>query len=193
MLAVFGPEVVEAQQRLAIFDHFGNGLVVFHPVGLDEEIEGGFCVRPSLGLPIVVQMTLGFGLHRFWHGLEDIAGFMHPAALLAGGAKDLAQCGPEPQGAIADGQSRSHAQSPVLEIQQQLAPTLGAFAIAVSKAEHLLLIPFISADQHQHALLFLGHAWLEINPVGSDVDDPPGAEIPPLPALVVIPPLGCQP
>jgi hypothetical protein len=53
--------------------------------------------------------------------------------------------------------------------------------------------PFVRADQHQNALLFLGHVRLEVDAVRPDVDDAPGAEIAALPALILVPPCRLEP
>lgn len=51
--------------------------------------------------------------------------------------------------------------SAALEIEQHLAPALRALMVAVGEAQNHLAAPFVSADQHQKAPFFLGHARLE--------------------------------
>ena len=49
-------------------------------------------------------MRLGLGLHRFWHGVQEVGSLVDPAALNPGHAVNLVQRGPEPHGAVADSQ-----------------------------------------------------------------------------------------
>ena len=142
-----GPEVKKAEQNLAVLDQLGDGLVVFHAVGLDEEVEGDTGLGLGVGLPDVVQVPFGLGLHGFRHRVQNIAGLLHPASLLAGAAEDLTQRRPEAQGTIAGGQFRGAGEAAALEVDQQLAPALRALALPVGKAEHLLAAPFVGADQ----------------------------------------------
>ena len=82
VLPVFCRKFIERQKRVAVLNQLGNGLLVFHAVGFDEEIEGcvGFGFR--FRLPDIVQMALGFGLHRLGHRVQHVAGLVEPAPLL---------------------------------------------------------------------------------------------------------------
>jgi hypothetical protein len=102
--------------------------------------------------------------------------------LLAGAAEHLAQRRPEPECSVSDGQFRGAGEATALQIEQQLAPALRAFAVAVGKAQNLLAAPFVGPDHDQNALRFLGHARLEVDTIGPDVDNAPGPEIAALPA-----------
>ena len=82
LLPVFGREVIERQQHLAVFDLLGNGLLVFHAVDFNEETEGGIRCGLRFSLPNIMKMTLGFGLHRLWHRVQHVAGLVEPAPLL---------------------------------------------------------------------------------------------------------------
>ena len=88
VLSVLGREVVEGQEDITVFCQPSNGLVVFHAVGSRVSIHARLC------LPNVVQMALCFGLNRFWHRVQHIAGFVEPTALFLRGAINLAQCIP---------------------------------------------------------------------------------------------------
>ena len=48
---MFRGVVVEAQECVPVFDQFGDRLVPFHAVGLDEKIEGDIGVGLRVGLP----------------------------------------------------------------------------------------------------------------------------------------------
>ena len=137
-------------------------------------------------------MALGPRLNGFGHGVQDIAGLVHPAALLASCAKHLAQGIPETECAVADGQAGGLAQAAALEVQKQFAPALAAFAVAVHKAQDILVAPLVGADNHQNALLVGIHARLEINPVGPEIHIAFRRQVTPAPALVFGPPFGLE-
>ncbi len=65
-------------------------------VGFHEEIEGGPGFGLRFRLPDIMQVALGFGLHRFGHGVENVSGLVNPTALFPGAAEDFAQRRPEP-------------------------------------------------------------------------------------------------
>lgn len=102
VLPMFGREVIECQEHVAVFGQFGDGLVVFHAICHDEVIECKRGIHPRFSLPDVVQIALCLGLNRLRHRVQHIARFMEPAALLFRRAKDVAQSTPEARGTIAD-------------------------------------------------------------------------------------------
>jgi hypothetical protein len=46
---MFGREVVEGEQLVAVFHQLADGLLVFDALGFDEEIEGRVGLLPLLG------------------------------------------------------------------------------------------------------------------------------------------------
>jgi hypothetical protein len=62
---MLGREVVEGEQRLAVLDQAGDGLVVFRLVLGQKAIERGLGVGPALGLVDGVEVGLGFLVSRF--------------------------------------------------------------------------------------------------------------------------------
>ena len=54
--------------------------------------------------------------------------------------------------AVTHGQLGRGFQPPALQVQEQFAPALGAFAKATGQAQNILVAPFVSADNHQHTL-----------------------------------------
>ena len=147
VLPVFGREVVEGEQIGSVFGQAFDCPVVFHSVSLDEEIEGGVGLSFGLGHPDVFQMRLGLGLDRLGHGVQNICGLVDPAPLDPGLAVNLVQGGPEPHGTITNGKLRRSFQAPAFQIEEQLAPTLGALAKAVDQAQHILVAPFVCYRQ----------------------------------------------
>src|SRR3954451_14507796 len=93
---------------------------------------------------------------------------MHRAALVSGRRRDFFERLPEAERAVASGEFGGDDQATRLEIDEQLAPALGAFADADLEAEQLLLALRRRADQHQHALGLRLHARLQIDAVRPD-------------------------
>ena len=91
----------------------------------------------------VFQMRLGLGLDRLGHSVQNVGGLVNPATLNAGLAINLVQRGPEPHGAVTHSQLGCGLQTPAFQVQQQLAPALGALAKAVEQAQHILVAPFV--------------------------------------------------
>ena len=141
----------------------------------------------------VFQMRLGLGLHRFWQSVQHICRLVDPAALHPGLAVNLMQRGPEPHGTIADSQLGCGFQPPAFEVQEQLAPALGAFAKAVDQAQNIFVAPLIRPDNHQHTLAILVHAGAEVDAVGPEIHIAPCRQIPFGPAFIILPPVGLQP
>ena len=49
----------------------------------DEEVEGDVCFDLCLGLPDVVQMAFGPGLHGFRHRVQHVHGLVDPDGMVA--------------------------------------------------------------------------------------------------------------
>ena len=79
------------QQFRAILDQPGCGLLVFHALGVHEEIKGGIGLFLRLGHPDILQISLGFFVQGFGHRAQDIRRFVDPTSLLACVGKDIAQ------------------------------------------------------------------------------------------------------
>ena len=95
---MLGREIIECQQFIAVPEQAFGGIRVFRLEGVDEQIERGMCILAGLGLPYVMQHFLRLGLGSLGEIVQDIAGFVHPAPLLAGCRKNLFQRRPEPHG-----------------------------------------------------------------------------------------------
>ncbi len=75
-----------------------------------------------------------------------VAGLVHPTALLGGLPVDLAQGLPEAQGPVAGGQLGADRQAAALEIEQHVAPGLGALPVAVGDCQQLFPAILIGAE-----------------------------------------------
>lgn len=152
VLLVFDREVVERQQVIEIFGQAFHRAVGFHAIGI------GIGLR--LGHPYIFQISLGFGLDRLGHGVQDIGGLVNPATLNAGFAMDLIQGVPETHGAVTHGQLGCGLQTAAFQVQQQRASALGAFSKAVDQAQNILVAPFVRPDNHQHTFATPVHTYV---------------------------------
>src|SRR3954452_15404840 len=118
---------------------------------------------------------------------------VHPAALLACGRPQLAERLPEAERAVSDGEFGRDRQTSVLQIEQHLAPILGALACAVGEAEQLLSALRGRADDDQDALLGVLKTGLQINAVRPHIDVALGRQISLAPVLVLGEPYLLQP
>ena len=185
VLPVLGREVVEGEQPRAVLGQAGRGLVVLGAVGLQEEVERLLGPILGLGHPDVLPVPLGLGLEGLGQLVQHVAGLVQPAALFARRAVALAQGLPEAARSVADGQLGRHLEAAPLEIEQQLAPRLGALAIAGGDCQQFLAAPLVGADDDQDALFVVLHPGLEIDPVGPEYREsagPRGRAFPSAPA-----------
>ena len=130
-----------------------GGLIVFQLIGGDEGVERGRGILAGLGHPDFLQGPLGLRLLTFRQFVENIGGLVHPAALLACGRPQLAERLPEAKRTVGDGEFGRDDQTSVLQIEQHLAPILGALAGAIGEAEQRLPALRGRADDDQDALL----------------------------------------
>jgi len=87
-----------------------------------------------------VQFRLRLGLNGFWHRIQHVHGLVQPAQLFPRRWEHLAQGGPEPEGAVADGQLRIRLQATTLDPHAWLSPDnaavwLDAIAAELSSAD----------------------------------------------------------
>jgi hypothetical protein len=132
MFPMLGGEIVEGEQCLTVFAQALDGLLVFDAIGFDKPIECSLGVLPGLRHPDVLQCALGLGLQALWQPVQDIRGFVHPAALRSCLRPHLVDRLPEAERPIGDGEPRVDRQTAPLEIEQQLLPGLRALADAVA-------------------------------------------------------------
>ncbi len=195
---MFGGEIVEREQNVSVFGQFRDGFLVFHAVSFDEDIEGSICFGLRLGLPYVMQVAPGFGLHGFGHGiLRTLPVLCNQQRCLAVDPNTSRRAprnpgAPESRHPVADGQIRGVRKAVPLQVKEQLQPALGAFAVAVRQAQYFLAPPFVRANEDQNTLFFL-HPGLKIHAICPDMDDAPGAEIAFLPAFIIRPPIRFEP
>src|SRR4029450_7186912 len=109
-------------------------LVVFDAPGLDEGVEGRKRMLLGLGHPDFLQRPLGFRLLALRQSVEDVGGFVHPAALAARLGPYLFDRLPESKRAIGDRELGANRQPMPLQIEQQLAPRWSTLARTVCGA-----------------------------------------------------------
>ena len=124
----------------------------------------------GLSLPDIVYRGFGFWLGQRGKAVEHIHGFVLPAALMAGLRKYLIHGSPEPHGTISDGQFR-RIHATVLELDQNLAPALSAFAHAVLNRQKLLFATGRHPNDNKGTELVILTPKAAVNAVSPDVDD----------------------
>src|SRR5712691_13216529 len=139
MFPMLGGEVVEGEQWLAVLAETLDSLLVLDAIGFDKPIECSLGVLPGLRHPDVLQCTLGLCLQALWQLVQDIRGFVNPAALCTRLRPHLIDRLPEAERSVGDSELRGDRQTAPLEIEQQLLPGLRALADAVGKPDQLLL------------------------------------------------------
>ena len=75
---MLGGEVVERQECVPVFDQLLGRFFIFDAIGFNEQVKSFFGVLSGVGLPDIMEFFLGFGVHRFRHGVQHIAGFYGP-------------------------------------------------------------------------------------------------------------------
>jgi hypothetical protein len=127
MFPVLGGEVVEGEERVAVFRQALGGLLILDTVGFDECIECGLGGLPGLRHPDVLQCALGFCLQALWQLVQDIRGFVHPAALRSCLRPHRVNRLPEAERPVGDGKLRVDRQTAPFEIEYPNAPCLESY------------------------------------------------------------------
>ena len=99
-----------------------------------------------------------------------IDGLMKPTTLVARAGEDLLDRFPKAERAVAHCNFRGNAQPTAFQVDEELAPALGAFPHANLEADELFLALGRRPEQHQHAIAMLFHAGLQVNAVGPGID-----------------------
>src|SRR3954453_2251881 len=86
-----------------------------------------------------------------------------------------------------------HGEPTALQIKQQTAPVMRAFAGAIGEADQFLAAFRRRTDQHQDALLFVLEPRLEMDAIGPDVNVALRRQITSLPRGVFVDPTVLQP
>ena len=99
-LPMLGRKVEECHELLAIFLQAQRRLGIFGLVDFNEQIERLFCIIFSLSLPYVVERLFSPWLRELWKAIQNIHGFVLPAALMARFGIYFVQCRPEAHGTV---------------------------------------------------------------------------------------------
>ena len=95
---------------------------------------------------------------------------LQPTSLVTRAREDLLDRLPKAESAVTNRNFRGHIQPAAFQVDEQLAPALGAFSNADLEADEFFLALRRRAEQHQHAVAMLFHAGLQVNAVGPGVD-----------------------
>lgn len=115
-----------------------------------------------------------------------------PASLMTRAGEDLVERLPEPHGPVAHGNLGRHRKAARLDVNQKLAPVLGALAHADLKADELFLSFGRGAENGQDTFGLRLHWGLQVDTVRPDAGVMARREIAVLPAVVVLLPLPGQ-
>ena len=93
---VFGREVIERQQHVAIFLQTLHGLGVLGAISFQEGVEGLISSGAGRHHPDLMQLLFGCRLQACGQLIEHIGRLVDPTALFSGTGKHLRQGFPEP-------------------------------------------------------------------------------------------------
>ena len=100
MIPVLGGEVVEGENRLAVFGQAGHCFLVFGAVFLGERVHRGLRGGAGRRLPDLAQIGLHCRLHGFRELVQHIRGVVDPTPLMSRAREDSVERLPEPHGPI---------------------------------------------------------------------------------------------
>ena len=103
---MLGGEVVENKERVAVFRQALDGLLMLDAIGFDERIERSLGGLSGIRHPDVLQCAFGLGLQAVWQLVQDIRGFVHPAALRSRFRPHLVDRFPEAERTAGDAASK---------------------------------------------------------------------------------------
>ena len=89
LLLVLGTTIVSCSRKVTRVD-------------IDEQIEGCFGIGFGFGLPDIMQSGFGFWLRKLGQAIQDVHGFVLPAALMSRLGVHFVQCCPKPHSSVAD-------------------------------------------------------------------------------------------
>ncbi|KGJ03023.1 hypothetical protein IT41_15520 [Paracoccus halophilus] len=101
-------EVVKGQQGFAVLGQASHATPVFGGIFFPEGLNGRQRGGAGFGMGGLPQVAGNGRLNGFGKAIEHVCHFVKPAALMTGARKDLVECLPEAQTAIADSQPGRH-------------------------------------------------------------------------------------
>ena len=186
VLPVFGGEVVEGEQRVAVFGQAIGRLFEFQRVALDEGVERGLSGGLGLGHPDLLQRTLGLWLLALRQLGEHVRGFVHPAPLRGSLRPHFTGGPPESERAVGDHQLGRAVEPSALEIEQKIAPIMRAFPCAIGESDEFLATLRRRTDDDENALLLIFEPGFQMDAVGPNVDVAPRRKITLLPCGILL-------
>src|ERR1700752_5420188 len=193
MVPVLSGEVKEGEQSIPILDQAGDRLVVLGAVFVGEQVDRGLGGRAGRRAVNLSKIYLHIDLDPEGDLVEYVVGLVDPTPLVPRAGKDLIDGLPEAERAVANRQIRRDLEPAPLDVDEQLAPTLGALPYPGLEADEILLALGCGADQHEHAFGGLFHARLQVDSVRPYVHVTPGREVALLPGVVIGLPFRRQP
>ncbi len=143
-----------------------------------------------------MKVALRLCLEGLGHLVEHVGRLVNPAPLLPRRRIDLPESGPEAECPVTNGELRRLREPPLLEIEEQLLPTLLALTDAVDDGDQFLTAFGRGSHEDEQALLLVALVFqphVDVDAVGPDVDVLLAREIATAPLLVLLAPLLLQP
>src|ERR1700737_465566 len=152
MVPVLGRENEEGEQRFPVLRQAGDRLVVLGAVLVGEHINGRLGCRAGRRTVNFTKVCLHVDLDREGNFVQHVGGLVNPTPLVPGTRKDLLDCLPEAERAVADREVGRDLEPTLLDVDEEFTPALCALAHPGLEADQFLLALGGRADQHEHTL-----------------------------------------
>src|SRR5437899_11153830 len=139
MVPVLGREVEEGEQSFSILGQAGDRLVVLGAVLVGEHINGRFGCRAGRRTVNFTKVCLHVYLDREVNFVQHVGSLVNPTALVPGTRKNLLDCLPEAECAVADREVGRDLDPALLDVDEEFTPALCAFAHPGLEADQFLL------------------------------------------------------
>src|ERR1700675_2416755 len=139
MVPVLGGKVEESEQRFPVLGQTGDRLVVLGVVFVGEHIDrrlGRGAGRRAVNL---AKVDLHVDLDRESDLVQYVGGLVNPTPLVPGARKDLLDRLPEAERAVANRKVRRNLEPTLFDVDEKLAPALGALTSPGLEADQFLL------------------------------------------------------
>src|SRR5207247_3333293 len=134
-----GREVEEGEQSFPVLRQAGDRLVVLGAVLVGEHINGRLGCRAGRRTVNFTKVCLHVDLDREGNFVQHVGSLVNPTPLVPGTRKDLLDCFPEAERAVADREVGRDLEPTLLDVDEEFTPALCALAHPGLEADQLLL------------------------------------------------------
>src|SRR5436190_20824036 len=125
MIPVLGREVEEGEQSFPVLRQAGDRLVVLSTVFVGEHVDRHIGCRAGRCAVNLTKVRLHVELDREGDPVQYIGGLVNPTPLVSGARKDLLDCLPEAERAVANREVRRDLEPTLLDVKE-FTPALRA-------------------------------------------------------------------